>query len=90
MRMHLYLYLYLYRYPYLHLHLYIYPPGGRRARGIGAEGRVCGPQVQVRHLATLEPERSLRRPGAPVHCLATVGREVWGGVGKSAVAWGRL
>ena len=41
-------------------------------------------------LAALEPERTLRRPGASVNCLAVAGGELWGGVGREVVVGGRL
>ena len=52
--------------------------------------RTAGRQVRVWSLAALEPERTLRRPGASVNCLAVAGGEVWGGVGREVVVWGRL
>ena len=41
-------------------------------------------------LATLAPGRALPRPGGPVNCLAEVDGELWGGVRRDAVVWGRL
>ena len=47
-------------------------------------------EVRVWDLETLEPLHTLRQPaGDFVYALASYGREVWGGVGKSVVVWGR-
>jgi hypothetical protein len=49
---------------------------------------VCAGQVRVWALDTLAPAWATRRPGAAVHCLAAVGGELWGGVGREVVSWG--
>ena len=47
-------------------------------------------EVRVWDLEILEPLHTLRQPaGDFVYALASYGGEVWGGVGKSVVVWGR-
>jgi WD40 repeat protein len=45
-------------------------------------------EVYVWDLTTLECKRTLHQP-AEVHCLVSVGWEVWCGVGQEVVVWGR-
>ena len=53
-----------------------------------------GPEVRVWDLETLACEHTLPQsdragPGCGVYCLAAVGGEVWGCVGREVVVWGR-
>ena len=63
--------------------------GGRLVSGSGGgTDHDKWDEVLVWDTATLECKCTLQQPG-DVHCLVSVGWEVWGGVGKEVVVWGR-